>query len=100
MARSAKFDNTRKEMLKDPELAAHYLEESLESGDLKEFTEALKHVAQAQEGGIAKVAADAELNREQLYKSLSKMGNPRLDTLTKVLHSVGLRLAVVPEIRA
>jgi len=86
-------------MLADPELAAMYLEEALSSGNMQEFTESLRHVAQAQ-GGVAEIAGKAGLHDKQLYRTLSKKGNPRLDTLSQVLHSMGLRLAVVPEIRA
>jgi len=38
-----------------------------------------------------------EQARETLYRALSKNGNPRLDTLTKVLHASGLRLSIAPE---
>jgi DNA-binding phage protein len=31
-----------------------------------------------------------------LFRALSETGNPILDTVTKVLHSVGLRLSVTP----
>ncbi|WP_420885406.1 DNA-binding protein [Candidatus Scalindua japonica] len=33
-----------------------------------------------------------------MYKTLSKKGNPRLETLAKVLHAVGLRISVTPEV--
>lgn len=42
---SAPFNDSRKEMLKDPELAAMYLEESLADGDMKAFDQALIHIA-------------------------------------------------------
>ena len=34
------------------------------------------------------------LSRETLYRTLSKNGNPRLDTLTAILGALGLRLSV------
>jgi len=36
----------------------------------------------------------SRLNRENLYRMLSKSGNPSLSSLDSVLHSLGLRLAV------
>ena len=53
---------------------------------------ALRHLAQAQ--GIAKVAKAAGVERESLYRTLSKRGNPRLSTLVAVMRAVGLRLTV------
>ena len=35
-----------------------------------------------------------ELGRQALYHSLSKQGNPELETLTRVLRELGFRLAV------
>lgn len=88
------FDESRKEMLKDPELAALYLEESLQDGNIEEFKQALKHVAEARLGGMAALSKTTRLNRESLYRALSEKGNPRLDTLAKVLSAVGLRISV------
>ncbi|MEE9458384.1 MAG: hypothetical protein V3V84_01330, partial [Candidatus Bathyarchaeia archaeon] len=39
-------------------------------------------------------AKQTKLNRESLYSSLSVNGNPKLASLTSVLHSIGLKLAV------
>lgn len=100
MKRTTDFDALRNERLADPEFAAIYLETALENGDIAAFSLALRHVAQAQEGGITKVAKNSKLNREQLYRTLSKKGKPQLETVTKVLHSFGLRLAVIPEAHA
>lgn len=94
MKPSAPFHESRKEMLKDPKLAALYLEESLQEGNMEEFKQALKHVAEARLGGMAALSKTTRLNREALYRALSEKGNPRLDTLTKVLAAVGLRIGV------
>lgn len=40
MKPSIPFHENRKEMLKDPELAALYLEESLQEGNIEEFKQA------------------------------------------------------------
>ncbi|GJQ58360.1 MAG: putative addiction module antidote protein [Candidatus Scalindua sp. AMX11] len=94
---SRSFDKTSKELLKNPEVAAMYLEEILADGDMEMFTAALKDVADARVGSMTALSRKTNLNREQLYKTLSKRGNPRLETLTKVLHAVGLRISVTPE---
>ena len=93
------FNKTSKELLKDPEVAAQYLEEILSDGDMEVFTAALKDVADARLGGMSALSKKTELNRQQLYKTLSKNGNPRLDTLSEVLQAVGLRVAVAPDAR-
>ena len=43
---------------------------------------------------MAKVAEDAGVNRESLYKTLSKEGNPRYSTLDAVLAALGMELTV------
>jgi probable addiction module antidote protein len=95
MRASRSFDQTRRAALKDPKVAAVYLEECLQDGDMALFTAALKHIAEAQ-GGVAKLSKTTRLNRETLYRTLSDDGNPRLDTLAKLLGAMGLRIGVVP----
>lgn len=94
---SRPFNETRRQLLKDPEVAAKYLEDILADGNMELFTAALKDVADARLGGMRALSQKTALNREQLYKTLSKKGNPRLDTLTQVLHAVGLRISVTPD---
>jgi probable addiction module antidote protein len=53
----------------------------------------LRDVAEAH-GGIRALSRAAHLNRESLYRMLSKSGNPSLDSLAAVLNACGLRLAV------
>ncbi len=88
------FNESRLEMLKDPELAALYLEECLADGDIETFKAALKHVAHASLGGMSALSRVTHLNREALYRSLSEEGNPNLATLTKVLDAFGLRIGI------
>jgi probable addiction module antidote protein len=94
MKASVSFDETSRELLKDPETAAMYLEESLEDGDFELFKLALRHVAEARLGGIAALSEATHLNRESLYRTLSGKGNPRLDTLSTILSALGLRIGV------
>lgn len=84
------------ELLRDPDQAAFYLEQILEGGDLELFQEALRDVAKAQDGGVSGVAKKAKVNRENLYDALSKTGKPQMETVTKMLAALGLRLSVTP----
>lgn len=79
--------------LKDPEEAAQYLNACLEDDDERVFLLALRDVADAH-GGIRVLSRNAHLNRESLYRMLSKSGNPSLDSLAAVLRACGLRLVI------
>jgi probable addiction module antidote protein len=81
------------ESLKNPEEAAHYLNACLEDPDARVFLLALRDVAEAH-GGIRTLSQDTRLNRESLYRMLSKSGNPSLASLAAVLNACGLRLAI------
>ena len=96
--RSIPFDSSgRDELLKYPENAAIYLEECLLDGDLELFQEALQHVAKAQ-GGMTQLSAKTSLARESLYRSLSREGRPQMETITRVLKGLGMRISIVPEV--
>jgi probable addiction module antidote protein len=81
------------EWLKDPENAAAYVEAAIEIGDPTGVLQALRNVAEAR-GGLARIAEKTGLNRESLYRTLSKRGNPELKSLTAILEATGLRLSV------
>jgi probable addiction module antidote protein len=83
------------ELLKDPAEARAYLEVALEDGEPYYILKALNKIAKAQ-GGFSKLARKSGLSRENLYTALSPDGNPRFDSITKILHSLGLRMSVVP----
>jgi probable addiction module antidote protein len=87
------FRQTQNAILRDPETAALYLEEALAAGDTDAFKLALRNVVEAQ-GGMTALAKETELSREALYRTLSENGNPTLETLSKVLGALGLRVAV------
>jgi probable addiction module antidote protein len=78
--------------LQDPAEAAAYLNAALEEGDRALFLRALRNVAEAK--GFSHLATEAHLNRESLYRMLSKQGNPQLSSLTALLGALNLRLAV------
>jgi probable addiction module antidote protein len=82
------------ELRRDPNFAAEYLKAALDDTDEpKVLLVVLRQLAEAQ-GGVAKIAKAAGVERESLYRALSQNGNPRLSTLTAVLKAVGLRLSV------
>jgi probable addiction module antidote protein len=74
---------------------AVYIEAMLEDGDARAVPIALRTVVDSV-GGMAALADKTGLSRETLYRTLSKRGNPRLDTLAVILAAFGLRLTVQP----
>ncbi|MBN9071326.1 MAG: putative addiction module antidote protein [Rhizobiales bacterium] len=78
--------------LDTPESQAELISDALESGDAQYLAHALGVVARAK--GMSKVARDAGITREGLYKALSPDGDPRLTTFLGVLKSLGLRITV------
>ena len=88
-----KYDDYMAEELKDRDEAAEYLSVCLEDNDPRLFLVAVRHVVGAQ-GGIAAVARKTGLNREALYRMLSKKGNPRMENLFAILAALGFSLAV------
>lgn len=81
------------EQLRDPELAAEYLNAAMAEGDQAAFMLALRDVAKAR-GGVAAVAKETGLNRVALWRSLSAEGNPELGSLNRILEATGLRLVI------
>lgn len=81
------------ELLDSKAAMAEYLSQVLADGDTDELLRALGHIAKAR--GMSQIAADAGLGRESLYKALRDDAQPRYDTVNKVLHALGLRLAAV-----
>ena len=82
--------------LKSLKRAVGYLNTALAEGDEDAFLLALHNVAEAQ-GGVSRLSRIAGIHRVSLHRILSKQGNPRLNNLAAVLHSLGLKLAVLPE---
>ena len=84
-----------RELRENPDFAAEYLRTALEDAEEpRVLLVALRRVAEAQ-GGVAKVAKAAGIERESLYRALSAHGNPRLSTLVAVTKAMGLKLTVV-----
>jgi probable addiction module antidote protein len=95
MSKISSYQEDLIESLKDPEEAAAYLNAAIEEGDRAVFLLALRNVAKAR-GGMASLAEKTGLNRESLYRMLSKKGNPEIESVSFVACG-GLRLAVEPE---
>jgi probable addiction module antidote protein len=81
--------------LKDPAEASAYLQAALDDGDPKVFLLALKNVTLAL-GGVSKLAKKAKLNRETLYRTLSRRGNPELTTLHSIIGALGMEITIRP----
>ena len=89
-------DDAISEMFReDPALAAATLDAIFADGDQGELLVTLRQMAKAF-GGVSAVARQADLNPTQLYRTLSETGNPELHSLSAVLRTMGLRLAVQP----
>ena len=85
----------REGLIKDlakPEEAAAYLNAALEDGTADIFLMALRDIAEVQ--GMTRLSRKAKLNRESMYRMLSRKGNPQLSSLASILNSAGLKLAV------
>jgi len=92
MKASRPYEETLTDILRTPEDMTAYLNESMQDEDPRVFLLALQDVVRMQ--GMSQVSRKAGVNRQALYKALSGERNPRVDTLNKVLHALGLRLAV------
>jgi probable addiction module antidote protein len=93
-----KFKNYKQHLykrLQNPKAAAAYLNAALDDEDPKVFLIALKDIADAN-GGVAKLAKETELNRENLYRTLSQRGNPRLQSLMAILQACRLDISIRP----
>lgn len=80
------------EKLANPRRAANYLNTAL--GDSPQmFLEAVRDVAQVRQ--MARVARNAGVTRESLYKATSPAGNPTFETFVAVLGAMDLTFEVV-----
>ena len=64
--------------------------DALRSGHAGYIASALGTIAKAR--GMGSIATATGLNRQSLYTALTEEGNPTLDTVMKVLDTVGLEL--------
>jgi probable addiction module antidote protein len=89
------YSQWRLEKLSDPHRAARYLNAA--KRDSKEaFLHALKNVIQANQ--VARIAREAGVSRESVYRSFSAEGNPTFDTLSAVLEALDIEIAFNPAV--
>jgi probable addiction module antidote protein len=69
------------------------LEEYQKDGHEKAFLYALSFAAKVH-GGFTKLSKQTGLNRENLYRALSKDANPRLSTIRRVMGALGYSLTI------
>ena len=69
---------------------AVFMAEAFESNDAAYVAHALGVVARAK--GMAQIAKQTGLSREQLYRSFSENGNPTLRTTLAVMKALGIEL--------
>jgi probable addiction module antidote protein len=86
MAKTEPFDAAL--YLTSPSSQEELLNDALASGDARYVSQALGVIARAR--GMTKVAREAGVTREALYKALSENGDPRLTTLLGVARALGV----------
>jgi probable addiction module antidote protein len=74
---------------------AEYLSAAVDDPNPDVFLAALGDVAKAH--GMARIAKDAGLGRESLYKALSSGAHPRYETVSAILRALGVKFAVVAD---
>lgn len=77
------------DLLETEDNIAAYLDAVLDEGDPRLLVAALGYIARAK--GMTRVAREAGLGRESLYKALAEDGNPAFATVHNVARALGLR---------
>jgi probable addiction module antidote protein len=95
MGRTRSYKEHLLKSLEDPQEAAAYLDACLDDEDPHVFLLALKDVAEAR-GGMSALSKRSSLNRQSLYRSLSRTGNPKLINVCSILASLGMELHITP----
>ncbi len=91
---SRAYEEGLDERLKTPDYAIAYLNAILEENDPDLLLLGLRDVARAY--GFTHIAQLTGLNRESLYKALSKGRQPRIGTIMDVLSAMGCRIRLEP----
>lgn len=78
------------EYITSDEAAAAYITQALATNDAAIFAAAVGDIARAR--GMSEIAKAAGLGRESLYKALRPNSQPRMETMTRVLGALGVRL--------
>jgi probable addiction module antidote protein len=86
------------EDLRSDEAIAVFMAEAFQTNDVGYISHALGVVARAK--GMAQIASQTGLSREQLYRSFSKRGNPTLKTALAVMKALGIQLTTKASVAA
>jgi len=78
------------DLLASEEAVAEYLSQVFADGDSNEIIRPLGYVAK--EHGMAQLARDSGLGRENLYNALKPGAKPRFDTILRVCRALGVQL--------
>jgi probable addiction module antidote protein len=78
------------EDLGSDEAITAFMAEAFQTNDVGYISHALGVVARAK--GMAQIARQTGLSREQLYRSFSAQGNPTLKTTLAVMNALGISL--------
>ncbi|ANI98885.1 addiction module antitoxin [Polynucleobacter wuianus] len=78
--------------LKTDKDIAQYLTVVLEDGDPALFVAAIGDIARAK--GMSEISKKSGVTRESLYRALKVEARPRFETVTKVIHALGMKLSV------
>lgn len=94
MARTLSAYDPAEDLTSDAAIAT-FMAEAFATADPRYIAHALGVVARAK--GMAQIARQTGLSREQLYRSFSEDGNPTLKTTIAVMKALGIELtAKVP----
>jgi probable addiction module antidote protein len=77
--------------LVDDNEIAYFMSDAFATGDAGYVAKCLGVVARAK--GMAQIASDTGLSREQLYRSFSENGNPTLKSTLAVMKALGIELS-------
>jgi len=89
-SRSVSYHKNLIKDLRNPGLAAEYLNAAIEHGDAEGFLMALRHVLEAL-GTMTHASRKTKIKRLSLHKMLSKEGNPRAKNLITIFNYIGLK---------
>ena len=74
------------------------LDAALEENDMEFLFKVIGDIARSK--GMAQIARELNLNRENLYRSLSQNGNPSFSTIAKILNNLGFQLSIKQKVSA
>ncbi|MHA8090444.1 addiction module antidote protein [Aquirufa antheringensis] len=89
---TSKFDIA--DYLDSNEMVTEYLNAVLAEGNESDFIVTIGNIAKSI--GMSKIANETGLSRPSLYKALSDGSKPQVETIIKVLHSIGYRMQIHP----